>query len=399
MNSRIAAAFLLGVIFSASPVAASDEEILGAYREFKAAVDAGDPKKALTFAEKAYSLALIEWGAANRQTGVLASNFAARLAYADRTKEAVAIYDKCADLLASHPDKLVTRLECWYEAGNLLLLSDASSADVRFRKVIETAGPAAKADQSVALVVGQAYVGLAFSERARPPRSGPVGPSGGAKSATRIDPERLFSKDRAEDVFSNAALALEFLDAAKAADSGFYASALWLLGAEAADKRDFRLAKERYARAAKILEALYGKDDRRTIEMTGRERFTAYQAYAAEKDKGDAALNRQPSRSGCRVGLFDGVEMELCVELRIPPYFPNSELFKGQEGFVLLRYDVTEKGRVENPSVLFEWPGGVFTERAMKAVMKWKYFPPTDPSGAVHRVNGVETVINFAIKN
>lgn len=99
------------------------------------------------------------------------------------------------------------------------------------------------------------------------------------------------------------------------------------------------------------------------------------------------------------MGLFDGVEMELCVELRIPPDTPNSELFKGHDGFGLLRYDVTEKGKVENPSVLIEWPGGVFSERPPKAVGTSRYFPPTDPSGAVRRVNGVETAINFAIKS
>ncbi|NJL18568.1 MAG: TonB family protein [Nitrospira sp.] len=86
------------------------------------------------------------------------------------------------------------------------------------------------------------------------------------------------------------------------------------------------------------------------------------------------------------------------VELRIPPYFPNSELYKDQQGFALVRYDINVKGATENIEVLIDWPGGIFTEKAVKAVSKWKYSPPTDPQGKVGRIEDIETMIRYIIR-
>lgn len=127
----------------------------------------------------------------------------------------------------------------------------------------------------------------------------------------------------------------------------------------------------RYAASAAIKAKIYGADDRRSVEMRRGERCAAHLAYAAKTDEKYVNLQRQPTVHDHRIGRFDGVEMELGVELRIPPHFPNSELFKGQQGFALIRYDINEKGKFENPTVVIDRPGGVITERSLKSVSKW----------------------------
>lgn len=48
---------------------------------------------------------------------------------------------------------------------------------------------------------------------------------------------------------------------------------------------------------------------------------------------------------------------------------------KAIEGYVLLRFTVTESGSVADPEVLRSDPPGVFDRAARRAVLKWKYQP------------------------
>ena len=69
------------------------------------------------------------------------------------------------------------------------------------------------------------------------------------------------------------------------------------------------------------------------------------------------------------------IARELTPLVRIPADYPISALAKGIEGFVEIRFTVTEMGTVADPEVLRSDPPGVFDRAARRAVLKWKYQP------------------------
>ena len=69
------------------------------------------------------------------------------------------------------------------------------------------------------------------------------------------------------------------------------------------------------------------------------------------------------------------IARELTPLVRIPANYPVSALTKRIEGFVEMRFTVSETGSVANPEVLRASPPGVFDRAARRAVLKWKYQP------------------------
>jgi len=69
------------------------------------------------------------------------------------------------------------------------------------------------------------------------------------------------------------------------------------------------------------------------------------------------------------------IARELTPLVRIPADYPLSALAKEIEGWVLVRFTVTETGSVADPEILRSQPPGVFDRSAMRAVLKWKYQP------------------------
>lgn len=79
---------------------------------------------------------------------------------------------------------------------------------------------------------------------------------------------------------------------------------------------------------------------------------------------------------------------------RVKPEFPQEAALKGIEGWVLLRFDITEEGRVENIEVINANPRNMFERKARDAVKKWKYAPRMANGQAV-KVIGREVQIDF----
>lgn len=69
------------------------------------------------------------------------------------------------------------------------------------------------------------------------------------------------------------------------------------------------------------------------------------------------------------------IARELTPLVRIPADYPLSALAKEIEGWVLIRFTVTETGSVADPEILRSEPPGVFDRSAKRAVVKWKYQP------------------------
>ncbi len=79
------------------------------------------------------------------------------------------------------------------------------------------------------------------------------------------------------------------------------------------------------------------------------------------------------------VGLAVGGDIQMARELiplvRIPPEYPQRAIARSQEGYVILRFTVTETGSVVDPEVVRAEPPGFFELEARRAVLRWKYQP------------------------
>jgi len=75
------------------------------------------------------------------------------------------------------------------------------------------------------------------------------------------------------------------------------------------------------------------------------------------------------------VGGGISLARELTPLVRFPPEYPMAAQVSRIEGFVLLRFTVTETGSVADPEVLRSEPPGIFDRAAIRSVMRWKYQP------------------------
>jgi protein TonB len=99
------------------------------------------------------------------------------------------------------------------------------------------------------------------------------------------------------------------------------------------------------------------------------------------------------------LGLDLGGDIQIARELtplvRVPPDYPFKALMDGIEGYVILRFIVTETGSVEDPEVLRAEPPNLFERAARRAVLRWKYQPQIR-DGKPARVISI-TRVNFVL--
>ena len=84
--------------------------------------------------------------------------------------------------------------------------------------------------------------------------------------------------------------------------------------------------------------------------------------------------------------------------VKVAPVYPRRAQSRGIEGWVLLRFTVTETGSVINPEVIDADPPGVFDRAAEKAVLRFKYKPRV-VDGKAQVVQGVEHLITFELED
>jgi protein TonB len=90
---------------------------------------------------------------------------------------------------------------------------------------------------------------------------------------------------------------------------------------------------------------------------------------------GDVRLSVQMPEVDLNLSGNIQIARELTPLVRVAAEYPMSALGKRIEGFVELRFTVTEAGTVEDPEVIRAFPEGVFETAALRAVRKWKYQP------------------------
>ncbi len=75
---------------------------------------------------------------------------------------------------------------------------------------------------------------------------------------------------------------------------------------------------------------------------------------------------------GVGAGSSDSGVMPL---VRIEPQYPRKAAMQGAEGWVQLKFDITETGAVTNVDIIKSNPKRLFDSAAKKALYKWKYRP------------------------
>ena len=106
-------------------------------------------------------------------------------------------------------------------------------------------------------------------------------------------------------------------------------------------------------------------------------------AYVPQKGMGDI---EGISIGGQRIGG------DAQPTVRINPTYPREAQVNGIEGFVTLRFDISELGRPINVSVVKSKPRGIFEKQARKALRKWKYNPKVVDEKAVVQSNQTVTL-------
>lgn len=118
----------------------------------------------------------------------------------------------------------------------------------------------------------------------------------------------------------------------------------------------------------------------------------------------------KPQGDAVNIGAM-GVDSDLAVDtsaglsasdgeylpiVKVAPVYPRRAQTQGTEGWVLLRFTVTETGAVVDPEVVDSEPPGVFDRAAKNAVQRFKYKPRVI-NGQAQRVQGVEHLITFKL--
>jgi len=131
------------------------------------------------------------------------------------------------------------------------------------------------------------------------------------------------------------------------------------------------------------------------IEIPDYWRVQLWQAYRqlAEELKDSPAERDSYLEKAQELAQF----FEMMPVFKPEPEYPIDALQQGIEGYVIVQFNVTEEGTVENPVVLESKPADTFDSSAIRAASKFKYKPKIVNDQAV-RVDGVKHRIQYKIE-
>jgi protein TonB len=108
-------------------------------------------------------------------------------------------------------------------------------------------------------------------------------------------------------------------------------------------------------------------------------------------------LPNAPSGPAFGAGLMGNPDSALINVMTAQPEYPMAALNKGLEGYVIVSFDVSELGTVENVEVV-ESSHSIFNKAAVKAAYRSKYRPKT-VDGVSQRTQDLKKMIRFEIEN
>lgn len=85
------------------------------------------------------------------------------------------------------------------------------------------------------------------------------------------------------------------------------------------------------------------------------------------------------------VGMDRGAEGDVVPLVRINPQYPRDAAMNQIEGYVEIRFTITETGSVRDPRVIDSRPPRVFDREAIRAILRWKFKPRVLDGTAVAR--------------
>ena len=102
-----------------------------------------------------------------------------------------------------------------------------------------------------------------------------------------------------------------------------------------------------------------------------------------------------PQGAGVAGGLHQN--QEVAPIFRIQPSYPRRAALEGIEGFVILKFDITETGQTANISVLQASPPQIFNSSAIQALKQWKY-KAKQVEGKAVRQNNLKVQLDFNLQ-
>lgn len=142
------------------------------------------------------------------------------------------------------------------------------------------------------------------------------------------------------------------------------------------DVSDFEIAN--FIRMQEQSREVRSRRDPKAPEKPETEQQQAMRQLAQANTGGVGGLQVDVPEMDIEVGVDIGdiqIAREMTPLVRIPPEYPQRAAARGVEGYVLMRFIVTETGAVEAPEVLRAEPPGYFESAARRAVLRWKYQP------------------------
>lgn len=386
----------LVLLWATEAAAQTDAEVMGAYKQYRAAVESGDQAGALQLAEDAYNKAESAWGDKRTETALLATNYGIELSAAGREADAAKVFDRCAAILAKFSEAVSDRTFCFLKAGNSYRHSaNPEAAIAAYEGAVNAGKSLAETDKVVSGYVGEAYLALAaLSMPSGKDWRNPRGTAGGGTTSSRLAKRSL---NGFIDTKRYAEKALPYLKRAYGDENETVAIAHSYIGFYYEAEGEWDKARDAYEIALSIFEKTRGENNTATLQMEGRYQFARMQ-WERETTPGPEARAGSTKKGGECFSVAQGaLTIEVCPKVRKLPDYPTSTLYGGQQGFANILLDINADGTVENVRIANSWPGKEFDEAVLKAVRTWRYEPLVDQNGAPATVRDYKSFISFFI--
>lgn len=204
-------------------------------------------------------------------------------------------------------------------------------------------------------------------------------------------------------LFGSSVVQADMLDALKAYENKDYAAAkqhfseLVPLGNELAAFNLGAMAYQGEGQQADLSQALaYFMFATELQHPQAQDYLQTLRARASEQQLEQATLQYEELRQQLviKAASSDDIATEDAIlpVKRVQPVYPKGALYKGQFGYVSMRFLVNEQGDVTAVDTLDAFPENVFEKAAIKAIKKWQY-EPSDKKHLLH------VRLDFSINN
>lgn len=135
-----------------------------------------------------------------------------------------------------------------------------------------------------------------------------------------------------------------------------------------------------------------------TVEPTEKQEKVEPSDKELHDENGETSGTKKEEKQAAGYGSKQKGDSTGTAYYKIRPKYPRAAASKGIEGWVMLKVDVTEKGRVENVRVMGGKNTNYFAAEAKRAVEKWKYKPFVDKDKLPVKKEGLMIQVDFKME-